>query len=54
MGICRGSGVAGRRFCEDCCELKAADDCELVAGVVFEGLIGSWSVVSCRRLPRLG
>jgi hypothetical protein len=54
MGICRDSGVAGRRFCEDCWKLKAADDCELVTGVVFDGLIGSWSVVSCRHLPTLG
>ena len=35
-------------------EPKAADDCELVAGAVFDELIGKWSVVLCRRLSTLG
>jgi hypothetical protein len=54
MGIWLRRGVGAGWFCEDCRELKAADDCGLVAGVVFDGLIGNRSVASCRRLPTLG
>jgi len=54
MGICRSSGVAGRRFCEDCGELKAADDCGPAAAAVLDGVVEDQSEMLCRRLQAPG
>jgi len=34
--------------------VKAADNCELAAAAVLDGLIEDWSVMRCRRLQALG
>ena len=46
MGIWRRSGCGGRWFSEDCRGLEAADDRELTAAVVLDGLIEDRSVMS--------
>jgi len=50
MGICRGSGVAGKRFCQAHRELEPADDRGLTAAATLGDLIGAGSVVICRCL----
>jgi hypothetical protein len=50
MGIWRVSGFGGAWFSEVRQELKAADDRELVAAAVLDGLIEDWSVMRGRRL----
>ena len=54
MGIWRGSGLGGRWFSQDRRELKAADDCELAAAAILDGLMEDWSGMACRRLQALG
>jgi hypothetical protein len=53
MGICRGSDVARRRFCQARRELEPADDRGLTAAATLGDLIEAGSVVICPRLQAL-
>src|SRR5271154_2009874 len=54
MGIWRRSGCRRGWFCEDRRALRAADYSGELAAAALDGLIGDWSVISCRRWHALG